>query len=259
MTEKPTKPANITSGRFLADLHIHSCLSPCGDLEMSPGRIAREARLRGLAAVALCDHNSALNCPAFEIACHKEGILGLYGMEVTSREEVHLLCLFEFVEAALEMGQFLYARLMSGPYDAARFGDQVYVDKDDVILGNVEKHLIGAIDLSLEEVGRETQRREGLFIPAHIDRAVYSVSSQLGFLPPGNYDAVEITRPGSEPMARGVPVVASSDAHFPDHIGARHSAIESEDLSLDGIRRALPAGRVTPVFAAPSPPDRECG
>ncbi|HUX11891.1 MAG TPA: PHP domain-containing protein [Spirochaetia bacterium] len=259
MPETPAMPANGTPGRFLVDLHLHSCLSPCGDLDMSPRRIAREARLRGLSAAALCDHNSALNCPAFEVACESEGILGIYGIEVTSREEVHLLCLFDSVDAALEMGDYLYRLLMSGAYDAARFGDQIYVNEDEVILGNVEKHLIGAVDLSLEEIGREAQRRGGLFIPAHIDRAVYSVSSQLGFLPEGNYDAVEIVRSSSTPMARGVPIVASSDAHFPGDIAARHSVVESTDLTLAGISRALSAGLVTPVFASPNLPDRECG
>lgn len=230
------------------DLHVHSCLSPCGDLEMSPKLIAREARACGLGAVALCDHNSALNCPAFRSACLAEGLLGIYGLEMTTREELHVLCLFAQAEAALELGDLVYARLVSGPYDAERFGDQVYVDENEVILGSVEKHLIGAVDLSLAEAAAETARRGGIFVPAHIDRSTFSVSSQLGFLPDGSYDAVEITRPGAVASARGYPAIASSDAHFPGDIGIRHTVVEVEELSFEAIRDALAARRATPVF-----------
>ncbi len=221
---------------------------------MSPRRVVREARARGLAAVALCDHNSALNCAPFRSACRAEGLLGLYGLEMTTREELHVLCLFAEVETALDLGDLVFARLASGPYDAERFGDQVYVDEEEVILGSVEKHLISAVDLSLEEAARETRRRGGIFIPAHIDRSTYSASSQLGFLPEGDYDAVEVTRPGAIGAAGGYPVVASSDAHYPADIGMRHTLIMTDELSFEGIREAFAAGRSTPVFArAPGP------
>ena len=116
--------------RVLADLHNHSCLSPCASLEQSPSLLARLARERGLGLVALTDHNSALNCPAFEEACRREGIAALFGIEANSVEEVHVLCLFGGCEDALDFGLQLRALLMPLPYDADKLGDQVVVDAD---------------------------------------------------------------------------------------------------------------------------------
>jgi len=226
------------------DLHIHSCLSPCGDLEMSPARIARAAALRGLEIIALCDHNSALNCPAFSQACLREGVTGIFGLEITTREEVHVLCLFPTVDTALEMGARMYALLLSGPYDAARFGDQVYVTLEEEILGSVEKHLIGAVDLSMEEIGAMTHELGGLFIPAHIDRSVYSVSSQLGFLPPGDYDGVEVSRLPCTLETYGLPILQGSDAHLVEDIGSRFTTIEVAGSTFPDLAAALHAGAV---------------
>ncbi|WP_455381462.1 PHP domain-containing protein [Salinispira pacifica] len=246
------------------DLHLHSCLSPCGDLEMSPRLIARTARQRGLDAIALCDHNSALNCPAFAAACAEEGILAVHGLEVTTREELHVLSLFSDAVSAVEFGELVYGRILSGPFDAERYGDQVYVDEQENIIGSVEKLLIGAVDLSLEEVEAEVHAEGGLVVPAHIDRSNYSVISQLGFLPHGNYDAVEIYRPQGAGSARGYPVIVSSDAHFAVDIGARHTVIEAGECSFAGIAAAFEAGAVTPLFARPEPrpgnePHRQTG
>ena len=238
---------------FRADLHLHSCLSPCGDLESSPSAIAATARERGLDMVALTDHNSALNCPAFAQACAAHGLGALFGMEATSREEVHLLCLFETVGQALEMGERLYDRLADVHNIPEKLGDQVYVDVDENILGEVEKHLIGAVDLSVDEIMALVLDRGGLFIPAHIDRTVNSMGSQLGFLPAGAYSAVEVTRSPCPIATYDYPRVCNSDAHFLPDIASRWFAFEANAPDFGGLKSALAANRLK-LSIEPHPP-----
>ncbi len=224
---------------FRADCHIHSCLSPCGDLENSPAAIVKRAVDVGLDLIAMTDHNSALNCPTFAEVAERAGISALYGIEATTREEVHVLCLFETVEGALELGETLYAALPDIPIVPERFGDQVYVDADDMILGEVEKHLIYAADYSLDEIGDMVLAAGGLFIPAHIDRAANSIYSQLGFLPEGNYSAVEVTKWPSRLDTQGHAVISDSDAHFLDDVGTRSFAFEADRPDFRGLKAAL--------------------
>ncbi|MFP4374545.1 MAG: PHP domain-containing protein [Spirochaetaceae bacterium] len=234
---------------FRADCHIHSCLSPCGDLENSPAAIVRRAVDLGLDLIALTDHNSALNCPTFAEVAERAGIAALYGIEATTREEVHVLCLFETVEGALELGETLYAALPDIPIVPERFGDQVYVDARDMILGEVEKHLIYAADYSLDEIRDMVLTAGGLFIPAHIDRPANSIYSQLGFLPEGDYSAVEVTRWPSPVDTRGHAVISDSDAHFLDGIGMRSFTFEAERPDFHGLKAALAACSVKSSLA----------
>jgi hypothetical protein len=199
-----------------------------------------------LKLIALTDHNSAENTPAFRDACTREGLGALFGMEVTTREELHVLCLFETVDAARSLSNELYEALPDIPNDPARFGDQVYVDVDEVILGEVDKYLVSAASWSMEEAMDRCHALGGLFIPAHIDRSMHSVWSQLGFLPAGPYDAVEITKDPC-PVATGdAAIVTNSDAHYLDDVGTRRFSFEAERPDFAGLRSALQAGTVTP-------------
>lgn len=229
---------------FRADCHIHSCLSPCGDLESSPAAIVERAVARGLDLIALTDHNSALNCPTFAEVAREAGIAALYGIEATTREEVHALCLFETVDAALALGETLYEALPDIPVVPERFGDQVYVDAEDMILGEVQKHLIYAADYSIDELLEMVTAAGGLFIPAHIDRPANSIFSQLGFLPDAAYSAVEVTRWPCTLDTHGLPVISDSDAHFLDGIGMRSFTFEAARPSFAGLAAALEARRV---------------
>ena len=237
-----------------ADLHNHSCLSPCGDLAASPIAIARTAAERGIDLVALTDHNSARNAPAFAEACRRYGVMALFGTETTTREEVHVLSIFSTVSAAEEWGAWVYRRLPDFRHDPERFGDQVVVDADENILDFEERYLIPAIDASIEEIVAETLARGGLVIPAHIDRPANSLLSQLGFLPDDAYSALEITRwpPAVDP--RGHTLICDSDAHFLDDIGRRTFSFESHrelsatspgDAVFSALRDALAAGTPT--------------
>ncbi|NPV39484.1 MAG: PHP domain-containing protein [Brevinematales bacterium] len=238
--------------RLRADLHIHSCLSPCGSLEMSPKRIVEEALSRGLDIVALTDHNSALNCPAFFSYARRKGILPLCGLEVASREEVHILGLFESPEEALSVGEWVYESLSPLSFDPEKYGDQVYVDEDEVVLGEVERYLGQACGYSLEEIVRAIHERGGLAIPSHIDRPGSGLLDNLGFLlapEETGFDAIELSKSywlSPYPIANmeGYPCVASSDAHYPEGIGCLVTVLEMEEKSWEGFCEALKAGRV---------------
>ncbi len=226
------------------DLHIHSCLSPCGSLEMSPSNIARIASEKGFDVIALTDHNSALNSPAFEKSCLREGITPIFGIEVTSSEEFHSLCLFEKSDQALSFGNFLYEKLLSGTNIPEKFGDQVYVDEEENIIGEVKKYLTGgALSLSSDQLLHMVISQGGLFIPAHIDRAVSSIKSQLGFLPPDPYSALEITLNPPQLNTGTIPLLSNSDAHFPEDIGKRFFYLEAEDNSYKNIKKSIIEGK----------------
>lgn len=246
--------------RVLADLHNHSCLSPCASLEVSPSLLARLARERGLGLVALTDHNSALNCPAFEEACRKEGIAPLFGLEACSVEEVHVLCLFGTVDEALGYGERLRGLLFPWSYDPEKLGDQAVVDADEEVLELVDYYLGAALTLGFDELCAEASARGAIVIPAHVDRPMFSVSSQLGFLPPGPYDAVESMRDPPPALRGSFTAVSGSDAHYPEHVCRRPFAVdlpqgalaEGGVVLLEALRCALRSGQVRPSWTAAS-------
>ena len=215
-----------------ADLHNHSCLSPCGSLDLSPRILAERAAVRGVRLLALTDHNSALNCPAFATACARYGIIPLFGMEATTQEEVHILCLFGTLEAALSFGEHLYGLLPRFPNDPERMGDQVYVDADDNIEGEVDHYLGAALDLGIDGIGSAVRSFGGLPVPAHVDRAAFSMTSQLGFVVDGPWAAVECVRLPPSVDTRGYPLTTSSDAHYPEHVGRRPFELDAEPDQL---------------------------
>ncbi len=221
-----------------ADLHIHSCLSPCGDLSMSPRAIAGTLASRGVNLAALTDHNSALNCPAFDFACREAGIAALFGIEAQTREECHMLCLFAEPETALKLGEELYAVMPPVPNNPGKMGDQVYVDENEDILGEVEKYLVTSADIGIDELADRVHELGGIAVPAHADRPAFSLVSQLGFIPEGNWDALELVRlPLSEPAAReldtrGYPLITSSDAHYIEHLARRPFDLDIADAPL---------------------------
>lgn len=190
--------------------------------------MAHTARRRGIDLMALTDHNSTRNTPAFAAACRREGLMALFGTETTSREEVHILSLYPTVEAAQSWGQWVYERLPEFEHDPERFGDQVVVDADENILDFEARYLIPAIDASIDEIRQETLHRGGLIIPAHIDRTTNSMLSQLGFLPDLEFSALEVTSwpPATDP--RGHTLICDSDAHFIDDVAQRTFSFQAK-------------------------------
>jgi 3',5'-nucleoside bisphosphate phosphatase len=244
--------------KVLADLHNHSCLSPCASLEESPSLLARLARERGLDLVALTDHNAALNCPAFEEACRREGLAALYGLEACSLEEVHVLFIFGAVAEALSFGERLRALLPPLPYDPDKLGDQVVVDADEGVIGLPDYFLGAALSIGFDELCALGAGLGALVIPAHVDRPMFSVSSQLGFLPPGPYDAVESMREPPPELRGGHQAISGSDSHYPEQVCRRPFAAELPEealaaggkVLLEALRSALRGGGLMPYWAA---------
>lgn len=226
-----------------ADLHIHSCLSPCGSMEMSPRRIAETAVNRGLDLIALTDHNTAENCPAMKEAARAKGIPVIFGAEICTREEIHVLCLFETAAEAREFSGMIYKKIPEGK--RSRYTeDQIIVDKNEVVLGTLDKFLITGADISFEASFDLTLRSGGLFIPAHIDRMSYGVLSQIGYLPDLAYNGIELLGNSEAAETGQYTVIKNSDAHVPAQIGQRYFFFEGEEPSFGHLKNALLAGAV---------------
>ena len=231
------------------DLHIHSCLSPCALLEMSPRAIVQRACEAGLDAIALCDHNSARNTPALREACAAEGIACLFGMEIATAEELHALAIFDTVEAALDMTGQIYAALPPRLNVPKLFGEQPVVDADDQIL-DLDWHLLSAPALlPVREVAAAVHSLGGLFIASHVDRPMFSISSQLGMLAGDEgCDAMELTRHAERAIWRrrfpGLPVLCASDAHQLQDIGTAWNEAPLPDFSVASLHAALAADEV---------------
>jgi len=218
---------------------MHSCLSPCASLEMGPNAIVQQALRVGLDLIALTDHNAAFNVPAFHACCTKAGIHAFYGMELTTIEEVHMLCLFDDPLAAIDWGEEVYDRLPPIPNDPKRFGDQPIVDAEENIIGFAEKLLLSASDLTISDAVKEVHQRGGLAIPAHIDRVVFGLLAQLGFLPDEPFDAVELTSAAPDSLAGKYPILRHSDAHQLRRIGAVRTELPLREATLDALRTVL--------------------
>ncbi len=212
------------------DLHIHSALSPCGDEDMTPNNIVNMAMLKGLDLIAVTDHNSAANVRS--VASAAKGKIGFIpGIEVTTSEEVHVLCYFDSIDAAEDMGELLKKHLSPIKNRPDIFGRQCVMDQYDRIVGEEVYLLINAVDLDIYEVQKAAQARNGIFVPAHIDRTSYSVTSNLGFLPPDlAVDGLEITAEGLGRFKDkyDFEILTSSDAHYLENIAEREHFFDLE-------------------------------
>ncbi len=236
---------------YRCDLHIHSCLSPCGDDDMTPANIAGMATLNGLQIVALTDHNSTKNCPAFFKAAKAYGIIPVAGVELTTSEDVHVVCLFRSLEDAMDFGGFIESRRMQIKNDPDIFGKQLIMDESDEICGEEEFLLINAVNISLDEAHDEVSRRGGVCYPAHIDRNSNGIIAMLGDFPPEpHFTAFELNDIASlEDSLRRFPIIGerglvhveSSDAHYLTDISEEGFEIELHDepYSSDKVRNAL--------------------
>ena len=233
---------------FTGDLHIHTCLSPCAELEMSPLTIVEKSLEKGLDVIAVCDHNSAENVGAVLRAGRERGLHVLPGLEINSIEEVHTLAIFDTEKQARTMQEIIYSHL-TGSNDPEIFGDQIIANELDEVEGVNDRLLIGSAQLRLDDVVREVRRLGGLSIASHVDRPSYSVLSQLGFIPVDlELDAVEVSYRvktdffvGRAHEIRGLPVITSSDAHYPADIGRVSTAFYMETPDVKEIRMAFRA------------------
>ena len=228
--------------KLACDLHIHSCLSPCGDALMTPNNIVGMAFIKQLDVIAVCDHNSARNLPAIKEVADMMNVLLLPGMELTTREEAHMLCYFRTVEECVAFGETIYAHLPPIPNREKFFGRQQVMNAQDEEIAVEERLLISALDLGFEECERLIHEASGLCVPAHINRGSNGVLNALGFLPESaRYDALEISKKvAMPPMDLGnYRLLESSDAHYLENILEPVFHIDARERSVGAIFEAI--------------------
>jgi len=242
----PRTPAKMLK-EYSADLHIHTCLSPCASLDLSPREIVERAKSESLDIIAITDHNTAKNVQVVMRLGEKQGLKVIPGMEVQTREEIHLLTLFPDWTATATWDEEVRGHLPQVRNDPQVFGDQPIVDEEGNILQFEERLLLNSIDLSLEEVKRRVEGRGGLIIPSHFDKGAFSLISQLGLIPPDlELEALEMSRGshvrglegmGASPLR--IPKIVSSDAHRLEDIGNARTIFLLAEASLEELRLAF--------------------
>ena len=235
--------------RYFYDLHMHSCLSPCADNDNTPANLAGMGAVMGLQVMALTDHNTCGNCPAFFTACKRHGIIPIAGMELTTAEDIHLVCLFPSLEEAMAFDGKVAEHRIRIPNRTDIFGDQIYMDAEDGVLGTEPDLLPNATDLSLEAGAALARSMGGLIYPAHIDRDANGIIAVLGTFPEEPmFSCIEVRNADSLPeLIRRFPVlegkkrVVSSDAHYLWDISEAENAFEVDDEPYSGdlVRRRI--------------------
>jgi len=232
---------------FLADLHIHTVLSPCGDFEMTPRNIVDAALSKGLNMIAITDHNSTMMCRIISEYAAAKDLAVIAGAEVNTSEEVHCLALFGTWEQVEIFQLFLDEHLLDIQNKPSIFGDQVVVDSNENILYTEKRSLITGLKVSIDEVELFVHSLDGLFIPAHIYRRQNGIIHQLGILPESlNYDALELT-PGSysdeylrkNKLEVNHSWIFDSDAHFIDQIGKFSTRLMMKSPEFSELKLAL--------------------
>lgn len=235
--------------KYYYDLHIHSCLSPCADNDMTPANIAGTATLAGIQIMALTDHNSVKNCPAFFKACKKYGVIPVAGMELTTAEDIHVVCLFETLENALAFGEEVDSRRIKIPNRVDIFGDQFIMDDEENVIGTDEFMLPNATEISLDEAPSIVRKYDGVCYPAHIDRQANGIIATLGTFPDfPKFGCAELhDKEKIEPHIEKYPIlkdklmVVSSDAHYLWDIrdADAYFMLDDEPYSSDLVRKRL--------------------
>ncbi|HIW83993.1 MAG TPA: PHP domain-containing protein [Candidatus Dorea gallistercoris] len=229
------------------DLHLHSCLSPCGDSDMTPGNLVGMAAVKGLDVIALTDHNSCQNCPAAMHHGETYGVTVIPGMELTTSEEVHVVCLFPSLEDAMAFDGLVYGRILPVQNRPEIFGEQLILDKEDQVIGQVERLLINATDISFSEVFPLASSYHGLAFPAHVDKSSNSLLANLGFVPPDStFTCAEISSfdqlhrvQKEHPYFQKCHMISNSDAHYLTDIHEPCYQLYSASHSLPDLLEAL--------------------
>lgn len=229
------------------DLHMHSCLSPCGDPDMTPNNIVGMSTLLGLNLIALTDHNTCQNCPAVEELGKANGICVLSGMELTTSEEIHAVCLFPTAEKALKFEIFVSQHRMKIKNKKEIYGEQLILNAQDEKIGEIEELLILATDISIMDIKRLCNEYGGTAFPAHINRDSCSVLSVLGEIPPEcKFSVAEVSQSGdiekltvSHPILKNMYIIRDSDAHYLENMRDADPYIEIDELTAENVMNFL--------------------
>lgn len=233
------------------DFHIHSCLSPCGDNDMTPNNIAGMAALMGLDIIAITDHNSCKNAASVMAAGAEAGVLVIPGMELCTAEEAHIVCLFETLEGAMGFDSYIYKNMPHIPNKPEIFGEQRMLSPEDELVGIEENLLLPASFIGADDVCALAGEYGGIALPAHVNRDSYSLIAALGSLPPdAGFTAFEATRDcgmdalyQANPELNGLHVVRDSDAHYLETLAESEAhAIQLPEKSIRAVLAALGKG-----------------
>ena len=233
--------------RLSYDLHIHSCLSPCGDDDMLPSNIIGMAYLKNLDIIAVTDHNSCKNCPAVIKLAEQYNMIVIPGMELCTMEEVHVLCLFTELEDAMKFDEYVSSRLVKIQNNEKVFGKQEIYDEEDNRIGTEAYLLINATDISFDELDRLMKQYKGIYIPAHIDKNSNSLLSNLGFVSPDadfpTAELADLTHLEElckfNPYLKKCNIITDSDAHMLGNINEPINFIDCESRSRAGVIHSL--------------------
>lgn len=233
--------------QFRADLHIHTLLSPCAGLEMTPQNIIEKAKTAGLDIIGITDHNSTKHALLVKSMAEKQGLFVLPGAEVTTREEVHCLAFFEKEDQLAEFQQFIDSNITEIPNNEDYFGYQPVIDEHENILEMIPNYLPAALKTGISKVQEKVEALNGIFIPAHIDRSVNGILSQLGFIPAGlKFDALGVLNTSVQKdvekqyvLQNKITFIRNSDAHYLNQIGEIWSVFNMEQISFREMKMAL--------------------
>ncbi len=234
--------------RYTYDLHVHSCLSPCADNDNTPNNLAGMATLNGIGIMALTDHNSCKNCPAFFAAAKRYGIVPVPGMELTTAEDVHVICLFETLENAMAFDALVDERRIRIANRKEIFGEQLILDGEDQVIGEETDLLPNATQISLQEVPSLTGPLGGVCYPAHIDRPANGIIATLGIFPTvPDFSCAELNEAenrDSYVRQYGLEqkrIIVSSDAHYLTDLREENASVllDDEPYSSALVRKRL--------------------
>lgn len=233
------------------DFHIHSCLSPCGDNDMTPGNIVGMAALMGLDIIAITDHNTSKNAASVMAAGQEAGVLVIPGMELCTAEEAHIVCLFETLEGAMGFDSYIYKNMPHIANKAEIFGEQRMLSRSDELVGLEENLLLVSSFVGVDDVCALAKEYGGIALPAHVNRDSYSVIAALGSLPPeAGFAAFEATRDcdmealfRTNPELEGLKAVRDSDSHCLETLAESEAhTISLPEKSARAVLQALGRG-----------------
>ena len=236
--------------RYKYDLHIHTCLSPCGDNEMTPHNIVTLAELIGCEILAVTDHNSCKNAAAVMETARDTDLLVIPGMELCVSEEAHVICLFETIDGALEFDKYVTSRMPSIVNRAEVFGEQRICSSTDEVIGVHENMLLLAADISVNDTADIAAQYGGCVFPAHIDRSSYSVVASLGAIPPeAKFTAAELSSGcnasdyiSMHPELSGMQILRNSDAHYLEVFAGEKHDIDLSEKSVKALFEKIHEG-----------------
>ena len=225
------------------DFHIHSCLSPCGDNDMTPNNIVNFAKIMGYDVIALTDHNTALNCPAVAKIAEENGITFIPGMELCTSEEVHIVCLFYTLDDALSFSEYVKSTMPPIKNKPSVFGEQLICDENDNVIGQEGILLVTASGISTEKVVKKVAEYNGICYPAHIDRSSFSILSNLGtideyfgFKCAEIYDILKEDELNEKhPYLNKLKILSDSDAHYLENMRLPQQVIEVPENNIKTI------------------------